>query len=279
MENSVYFAADKAENTVRHLNDKAQEWFTGITDTTYLEKIKASWRAYYGDYYGRYGSASHSITFGGENGELVNLAVNHYRNLAQHIHVMVTGTRPAFQCRAVNTDRKSMIQAKLGNGLLDYYMREMRLEEVLKDAVEYAIVLGSGYIKLEWNATKGEVIDYIEPDPSSIERIDEDGVPVDSNGLPVEPYPIHEGDIEVTLMSPFDVVFDSTKEYYDKNEWVVCRTPINKYNLARKYPELAQNISPKHQFSFISGIRSHWPTSSPRPSCEAVYFPRPDLGE
>jgi hypothetical protein len=242
MSNNTYFAADKPENTVAYLESKAKEWFTGITDTSYLEKIKASWRSYYGDYYGRHGSSSHSITFGGENGELVNLAVNHYRNLAQHILVMVTGTRPAFQCRATNTDRKSLIQAKLGNGLLDYYMREMRLEEVLKDAVEYAIVLGSGYIKLEWNSTQGEIIDYIEPDPSSIVDQDEDGNPIDENGQIVESFPIREGEVEASLMSPFDVVFDSTKPYFDKNEWVVCRTPVNKHNIIRKYPELARKI-------------------------------------
>jgi hypothetical protein len=42
-------------------------------------------------------------------------------------------------------------------------MRDKRLEQDLKRAVEYAIVMGSGYIKMEWNATTGEVYDYIEP--------------------------------------------------------------------------------------------------------------------
>jgi hypothetical protein len=242
MSEHIYFAADKPENVVRYLDEKAKDWFTGITDTTYLDKIKASWRSYYGDFYSNNGSSSHSITFGGENGELVNLAVNHYRNLAQHILVMVTGTRPAFQCRAVNTDRKSLIQAKLGNGLLDYYMREMRLEEILKDAVEYAIVLGSGYIKLEWNSNKGEIQDYLEPDPASIVDADEDGNPLDENGNIVEPFAIREGDVEATLVSPFNVVFDSTKEYYDKNNWVVCRDSIGKFDLASKYPEYADKI-------------------------------------
>lgn len=242
MSEHVYFAADKPENTVAYLEEKAKEWFTGITDTSYLDKIKASWRSYYGDFYGRDGNSSHSISFGGENGELVNLAVNHYRNLAQHILVMVTGTRPSFQCRAMNTDNKSIIQAKLGNGLLDYYMREMRLEEILKDAVEYAIILGSGYVKLEWNSTKGEVIDYIEPDPESIVGEDDDGMPIDANGNIVEALPINEGEVEASLLSPFDVVFDSTKEYFDKNEWVVCRTAINRHVLIAKYPEYADQI-------------------------------------
>jgi len=241
MARNIYFAADTPDVTVRFLDEKARDWFSGISDSSYLSKIERSWKAYYGNYYGE-GSDSHQVSFGGESGELVQLAVNHYRNLARHIHVMVTGTRPAFQCRAVNTDKKSLIQAKLGNGLLDYYMREMRLEEVLKQAVEYAIVLGSGYVKLEWNSTRGKINDYVEPDPSSIAEHDEDGNPLDINGNIIQSLPIYDGDIEYSLVSPYDVIFDSTKEYFDKNNWLVCRNKISKYDLAAKYPELADDI-------------------------------------
>ena len=236
---NIYFAVDKPENTVKALTDKAQDWFRGLSNTNYLDKIERSWRAFYGDYYG---DSGHDISFGGESGEIVNLAVNHYQNLANHIHVMVTGTRPAFQCRAVNSDTRSLTQAKLGNGLLDYYMREMRLEEILKDAVLYAIVLGSGFIKLEWNATKGEIHDWVEPDPSSIVGTDEDGNPLDENGNILESMPIYDGDIETSLLSPYDVFFDSTNPYFEKNNWVVCRSVINKYDLASKYPELRDEI-------------------------------------
>jgi len=179
---------------------------------------------------------------GGEQGELVNLAVNHYRNLARHIHVMVTSTRPNFRCRAVNTDRKSLIQANLGNGLLDYYMREKKLEGIIKDAVEYAIVLGSGYIKLEWNSTRGKIYDTVEPSEEDIHDYDEDGEPLDEKGMVLKAFPIYEGDVDFKLLSPFDVVFDSTKENYVDNDWVLCRTFVNKHDLAAKYPEVAEDI-------------------------------------
>ena len=240
MNKQTYFAADKAENTVDALTEKARSWFTGISDSTYIDKIERSWRAYYGDYYDS--DNSHQISFGGESGEIVQLAVNHFRNLAEHIHGMVTGSRPALQCRAVNTDKKSLIQAKLGNGLLDYYMREMRLEEVLNDAVEYAIILGSGYVKLEWNSTKGKVYDVIEPDPDSIVGINEDGEPVDEDGNLLNGFPIHEGDLEFGLVSPYDIIFDSTKPYFSKNDWVVIRTPKNRFDLVAKYPELEEKL-------------------------------------
>lgn len=236
---SVYFAADDAENTVSYLTNKADYWFRNIFINDYMSKMKKSWQSYHGEFY----ENGHELGFGGEQGELVNCAVNHYRNLAQHMLIMVTSSRPSFQCRAINTDRKSMLQADLGNGLLDYYMREKRLERELKRATEYAIVLGSGFIKMEWNATRGEIYDVIEPDSDSIVDYNEDGEPLDLNGNVLKDIPIYEGDAEFTTLSPFDVVFDPTKENPELHDWVLCRSFLNKYDLMAKYPEYADEIS------------------------------------
>jgi hypothetical protein len=235
---NVYFGSDSADQLVSHLQRRSEMWFQSITSSTYLDKIKRSWSFYHGSYY----ENSHSINFGGESGELVNIAVNHYRNIAQNMLTMVTATRPSFQARAVNTDLKSQIQTNLANGLLEYYMREKRLENDLKKAVEYAIVMGSGYIKMEWNATSGEVYDTvpaeIETDEQGFELLDEE------TGEPRvlrQEYPVYEGDVEFTVMSPFDVVFDTTKEN-SKHDWQLCRTFKNKFDIAEKYPEFEEKI-------------------------------------
>lgn len=238
MEHSVYFAADEAEKAASYLQRKTQEWFQNITVNNYLSKIKKSWSAYHGNFY----QSSHEISFGGEQGELVNLAVNHYSNLCTHMLNMVTGSRPSFQCRAINTDRKSKIQAELGNGLLEYYMREKRLERNIKAAVEYAIVLGSGFVKMEWNATRGQINEYLDIDPSSIASFDDENNPLDEDGNILKPTPMYDGDVDFYTLSPFDVAFDSTKESPELHEWVVIRTFVNRHNLKEKYPEYADEI-------------------------------------
>ena len=103
-EDIVYFAADEAEETVSTLYRKAGDWFDDIISNGYLDKIRDSWLAYHG---ATYDDSGHRLNFSGEQGELVNLRVNHYRNIAQHILNMVTSTRPAFQARSTNTDYKS----------------------------------------------------------------------------------------------------------------------------------------------------------------------------
>lgn len=225
----IYFAARPAEETVSVLLSKANSWFNQIDTSGYLDKIRSSWACYYGAYYSTV-QGGHQISFSGEQGELANLPVNHYHNIAQNILVMITATRPSMEARAVNTDNKSLIQTRLANGLLDYYMREKRLERYLRTAVEYAVVMGSGYVKMEWNATSGEIYDHIdaETDPDTGETLNPG-------------FPVYEGDVHFTNLSPFDVVVDSTKE--DGNhDWILCRSYKNKFDLAEKYPELSDKI-------------------------------------
>jgi hypothetical protein len=213
----IYFAAKEEKEAAAILLKKATSWFDRLTANKYLEKIKKTWCAYHGAYFNESG---HEIVFSGEQGELVNLSVNHLRNLGLHIHVMITSTRPAMEARSTNTDYKSLSQTILANELLEYYMREKRLESILNRAVEYSIVMGAGYIKMDWNSTSGEVYDYNEETDTEI----------------------REGDIEFNNLSPFDVVYDSTKESPSLHDWVLCRTFKNKYDLAAKYPEFEREI-------------------------------------
>jgi len=239
--NNIYFAADESKELVHYLSNRSDMWFQALVNSSYVDRMKRSLFYHNGLFY----NDSHRVSFGGENGELVNMPVNHYTNIAQNILSMVTASRPAFQARAINTDLKSQIQTNLANGLLEFYMRDKRLESELKRAVEYAIIMGTGYIKMEWNATAGKIIDATQPtyqtttDENGIETdvLDEDGNRViEAAGMP-----IYEGDVGFAVLSPFDVVFDSTKETPDQ-DWQLCRTFKNKFDLAAKYPEYEQEI-------------------------------------
>lgn len=235
---SKYFAKEDSKKLVSYLELKGSSWYDSLYRNKYLDKIKKSWLSYHGEYY----QESHSVSFGGESGELVNLPVNHYKNIATIILNMITASRPAFQAKSTNTDYKSQVQTTLANNLLDYYLREKRLEMYLAKAVEYAVVFGSGYVKMEWNATAGEIYDYVEPEEESIDRYDEEGNPLDENGEIIESFPIYEGDIEFKNLSPYDVVFDNTKESSSDHDWVLVRTFKNKYDIAAKYPNLKEKI-------------------------------------
>ncbi len=213
-----YFAAKEPEDTAANVLSKANSWFNQLESNGYLDKVKDMWLAYHGAYDANV-SDGHRISFTGEQGELTKINVNHFRNLGQNMLVMITSSRPMIQARATNTDYKSLVQTNLANGLLDYYMREKRLEKYLRTAVEMAIVMGSGYIKMEWNATTGEIYDYNEDTKTDV----------------------YEGDVMFSNLSAFDVIFDTTKESSD-HDWVLCRSFKNRFDLAAKYPEKADSI-------------------------------------
>lgn len=228
-----YFAAKPVKECVQTVLGKAEDWYNFQNINGLLHKIHVSWRAYHGAYYDNV-SFGHEITFDGEQGEYAQVPVNHYRNIAQHLLVMTTSSRPAMEARATNTDYKSLVQTYLANGILDYYMREKDLESYIRTAVEYAIVMGAGYIKLEWDSTAGEVYDYettTTQDPNTGEIKEE----------PDPNKPLYEGDVRFTNLSPFDVVFDSYREDND-HDWVILRSFKNKYDLAAKYPEKKREI-------------------------------------
>ena len=225
-QDEVYFAKKKAEDCAGILLSKGDSFFNILRANAYLEKMSRMWRAYHGAYSNDLGYG-HRVEFSGEQGELVMLPVNHFANIAQHIYTMITANRPTMDARAVNTDYKSLAQTYIANGVLDYYMREKHLEDCLKKATEMAIVLGTGFIKLDWNATAGEAYDA---DPETGEMV-------------------YEGELEFTNLSPFDVVVDGTKETWN-NEWVLTRSFQNRYNLIAKYPELKDKllgVKPKNQ--------------------------------
>lgn len=217
---NIYFANKEAKDTCSILLAKAEHWQQGIKSNGLLDKMRNMWRAYHGAYYSAVGDG-HEVSFSGEQGELTNLPVNHFRNIASHMLNMTTANRPSLEARATSTDYKSLVQTTLANNILEYYLREKRLETVFKRATEYAIVFGSGFIKMEWNATAGDIYDVIE-----------------ENGQEI---PLYNGDIEFETISPFDVLVDTSKDTW-KMDWVVVRTWKNKYDLAAKYPEYADQI-------------------------------------
>lgn len=218
MADKTYFAAKEPNERASILLSRSNNWFNQLYTNGYLDKLKMTWAAYHGNYYADFND-SHAISFGGEQGELVNLAVNHVRNLAQWMKNIITAARPTMMARSINTDSRSIIQTKLANGLLEYYMREKNLEESFVSAAEYAIVMGSGYIKLEWNPLLGEVYDIDEQTGTEI----------------------REGDLEYYVLSPYDVCFDINRED-NRHDWVLCRSFKNRYDIIANYPEYENEI-------------------------------------
>ena len=146
--------------------------------------------------------------------------VNHFASYVRNIHSMVTGSRPAWEAQAVNTDLESQADTQLASGLLDYYMREKNIESILTEAVLKALYQKEAWVSLGWDVNGGEVYGV---NPESGE-------------------PINEGDFVVKSHSMLDITRDIYKKDM-KHDWFIVREYKNKWDLAAQYPELADKIT------------------------------------
>ena len=216
----VYFATLPKDEIVPELTKKCDLWYENLSLSGVYRKMKKSYAAYYGYNSTGAGHTSSEIIKTGEQGELSLVKANHFRNLLQHLLVMTTSSRPAMEARAINTDYRSIAQTVLANGILDYYMREKRLEKYLKLATEHALIFGEGFIRLEWDTSEGD--EYgVDPNTGKIQ---------------------FTGDIAYSVLNPLDIIKDVFRTDRDNDDWLIVRHFKNRFELCAKYPELKDEI-------------------------------------
>jgi hypothetical protein len=135
--------------------------------------------------------------------------------VVKHLVNLTVSQRPTFEPRASNTDAASQKQAKLARSLLDYYLRDKRLERHIRAALEFASLYGEGFVTVAWDADDGEVVG-INPE-TSIE--------------------VKQGDIGYQSYEPMDVVRDPALISSNQSEWNIVKTFRNRWELVARFPE------------------------------------------
>lgn len=220
-DSNVYFANKPTKECIENLEFKIDSWADGLVSSGIVERIRKSWSYYHGSFdYEEMDVDGHGVKFTGDQGELLKMPVNHYRNIATYLLNITTSTRPAMKARSINTDYKSLSQTILADGLLDYYMREKSLEDILKKATEYAIVLSEGWVKMEWDSSSGEPYGFNEDTKTWV----------------------HEGDISYRALGPLEVIRDVMRGDAEEQDWLIVKTYKNKHDLIARYPEFKDEI-------------------------------------
>jgi hypothetical protein len=204
-----YFAIDLK---LQDLNQKIDEYYEQLWELGWTKQIQKS----YFTFYGKAGQSA-SVSASGSQGQLKDIMVNDYRSIVQHVVTLVTANRPSFDVRCTNTDYKSVVQAKLGEQILEYYMRERAVEKLLKRQCDYAAKYSEGFLSLDWDVSLGRMI-----------GADPDG------------RPISEGDIRYSLYHTLQVIRDLYND--GPQDWYITAQKVNKYELAAKFPANAEDI-------------------------------------
>ena len=212
----IYWATEtNAEDLGSSLTSKVDDYVNWLRTDGRLWLWRQAYRQYY--YSQVYGA---DIQKTGESGEFTSAQINQYRNLLLHLKSLALQQRPIWEPKAANSDQESMAQTILASSLLEYYMREKRIERDVEMAVERAIALGEGFVEMGWDPFLGE--------PYAVD--------------PASGQVMKDGDVFVNVYTPNDVVRDVTKNNHKNNEWLILRGTRNKWNLIARYPALREQI-------------------------------------
>lgn len=217
-----YWCALPIEELCPEIINHCNNYLKFLESSGLLRKLRKSYTMYFGYTSDSFFNSSSDVASGGEAGELSLVKVNDYRNLIQHTLVLTTSSRPALEAHATNTDMRSKAQTILANGILEYYLREKRLERLLKTACENALVFSEGYVHMSWDVGLGAPVAV---DPNSNQTV-------------------NEGDVKYTTpCGPIDVVRDLGVSNFPDSQWVVVVERVNRYDLMAKYPDKADEIN------------------------------------
>lgn len=212
---NVYWATLPTDKIGSKLVDKVTDYDLYIRTFGLLWLWRRSFYSYYKNYFrgGR-------ILRAGEVGQYKTITVNHYRSILQGLLTLITSQEPAFDPQAMNSDYKSQAQCLAAKNILDYEANHRHLNKKLKQATEKALLLGEGFVFLDYDMNRGEIIS-IDPETQK---------------------PRYDGELTVDVMSPTDVARDYSQNSAANTDWYILRQYKNKWDLCAAYPEFEKNI-------------------------------------
>ena len=212
---NTYWASDETRVCADEVLDLADNYWDFCRSRGWFTQ----WRRLYYCYNPNRYTLGQTIS-SGESNEYRTIKVNHFRNLLEHIQTLSITDRPAWDPQSTNSDSKSQKQTIIAKGVLDYMMREKRVERHMHDATRNAILFTEGFISESWDLHAGKAL----------------ATDLDTG------HTRHDGDLSYQSHEPVDVVRDPNLKSWNHRSWVILRTYENKYDLAAKYPEYKDEI-------------------------------------
>lgn len=227
-----YWASVHSSLIGEKLVGRVQEAGTGELTKGMYDRYARAYQYYFGIDPGGVHATS-QVLRGGEQGELALVRVNHARSLVNTLLNLIVAPKIVWTPKATNVDYDSVRECELAAAVLEYYWQEKQVSKFAVRALEEALVFTEGYILAEWDEAGGEdyAPDLTEVDPEA---------PLDQ-ALQTAPM-LKSGDVAYHNVSAWDVIRDPKKTSYDALDWVIVRVWRNRYSLAAKYPQFAEQI-------------------------------------
>lgn len=164
-----------------------------------------------------------ALNFVGEQGELVKMSVPQSRGLIRQLVTLLCKQKLAFNAVADVGNKDVSEELRIANAIASDICRTQELDLKQEILAERGLVQGTGFIKATWRSDLGE--------PRAVEDLGEGKRTV-----------LYEGDLEISMPSFFDVVYDFTIEHWKDLDWVDVRVKRNRWDLIAQHPDLEDEI-------------------------------------
>jgi len=202
-----------------------------------------------------------------------NLILPYFKNIV----AKATKNRPVTQCVPGSTDADDIEASQLGDDVLRAKWEELSLSEVMRAAVGWAVTTGNAWLMPYWNTHSGQ----IQPLTTLVEgmKYDEMGValgaelvecPCDETGEPLldeqgnfaigsEPAYVDIGDVNVKVLSPFQVFVDPDATCESDVTFYLIAEPMTLRRIRQMWPEVinvqAEDVTDFDRFdAMLSGV-------------------------
>ena len=234
----TYFVHRKKEQLLEALHQKINHYYNTLNASGTLALWRRSHFQYNAGYYNS--GLVQSLPPGRD---IKKIIVNDFRNIIEHIHILVTKQPPKLKANATNntTPASEVIPTDI---LLGHYQQYMGMDSAASIAQLYDLLYGAGYVGVFWDYSLGET--YIN-NPKHMMKT---------------------GDLSYKAIRPIDVIHDfSPQQCTSINQipdWIIVREFVNKYDLAVSFPQYKNDIlaTPSLEarnsfFSTIERVSSH----------------------
>lgn len=208
MKANTYFAAAEKKDIGSALADRMRR-----TEPTLQQgrekKYTQAYRHYYGFELGI--GETDGIARGGAQGELSAIRINKARSVAKSLLGLILGPKFTWRPQAPNGNPSSRSAVQLASNLLEFYWKRRKLEKIVANWTEMAIVFSEGFLFCEWDEAAGPPL------------------------APRGDMLLRQGDVNFHNVLPWDVVRDGDRRTYEAGDWVAFRLWKNKFDVAAEW--------------------------------------------
>lgn len=169
----------------------------------------------------------------------VRIVSNQIMPGAHTLLAQLTKTKPSLYATPGSGAESEVRAAQMAQSLFDYWWDDLALDEKLDEALLWSIVASAGYWKITWDPYAAKQMKFLL-DPTGKPIVD-DALKtrflseLEKVGVKPQEQIVYMGDVDVNVMSPFDIFIDPTVKTFDEAKYVICRHAMDPDEIKAKW--------------------------------------------